>query len=356
MVTVGEGSVTADDCACDAGYYVGADSSCEPCPIDTYNPSAGATHSSQCHACAEGEKSVTNSASCEAPLPTSNIRQAVSGVKEGGMVYWQSGSGVLEQTWSELDGWEITKALTFMCSSRVVRCIIDAMAGGSGSSERRVLKVKHDGEAASNFVSLTVRGGNRLGSKGGGIRVDGGSKVNVIDCEISSNRAYNGGGISVSGIVHLHATVFLGNTASYGADVYGNNGGEIHVFGCTFSPPPSNTNLYTGSATITFEGSNCDAGKSTLFLTTSPPNPLPSQHTTPVANRLRHREVTEICCATFLPPLFTSPPPFAHACVWAPHFDRLCSRPCSHMYVGANARTSPTCLPSFSSNSLLQSR
>jgi len=151
MGTSGEGSLSSSSCVCNSGYYMGTGSSCVACEMNTYNPSAGATQSSQCVACAEGENSGPGSASCETPMPTARVGDALSGVEEGGTVVWQSGTGVLEQSL------EFVKAFTLMCTSVVERCVVDAMA--SASSKRRVLVVKHGGEMFSNLVGLVLRGG-----------------------------------------------------------------------------------------------------------------------------------------------------------------------------------------------------
>ena len=103
--TTTSGPTSITDCLCHAGWYMN-NSSCTPCPADTYNPSVGATHSSQCLACLEGSRSGPNSLSCAPPLSTSLVNNAVDAINEGGTVFWQSGTGVLEQTWSGEDGWD----------------------------------------------------------------------------------------------------------------------------------------------------------------------------------------------------------------------------------------------------------
>jgi len=68
MVTSGEASVSANDCGCEAGYYM-SNGECLACETNTYNPSVGATSASQCLACAEGENSWKGSASCQVRRP-----------------------------------------------------------------------------------------------------------------------------------------------------------------------------------------------------------------------------------------------------------------------------------------------
>jgi len=80
----------------------------------------------------------------------------VDAVWEGGVVVWQSGTGILEQTWSGEDGWKLTTAFTSKCTSIVEKCVIDAKA--SYSSTRRVLGVEHDRDVFSYFVGLVIRG------------------------------------------------------------------------------------------------------------------------------------------------------------------------------------------------------
>ena len=108
------------------------------------------------HLCAPPTPPHTRFARGKAPLPTSEIRQAVDAVKEGGSVLWESGTGVLEQTWSG-NGWELVTACTLMCSDIVEKCVVDARA--NGSAKRRVLWVKHGGEEFSNIFGLTIMGG-----------------------------------------------------------------------------------------------------------------------------------------------------------------------------------------------------
>ena len=148
-----------------------------------------------------------------------------------------------------------------MCTSIVEQCVIDAMA--TNSDERRVLYIAHVSQTFSNFIGLAIRGGYRDSFEGGGIYIGGASKTNFIRCEIASNLAGFGGGIYVHGtapFVNLHATVFLDNTANFGADIFGYSG-EISVYGCAFLPPVSSTNIYSSGATLTFKGSACDAGE-----------------------------------------------------------------------------------------------
>ena len=240
--------------------------SCMACKMYEYS----LIGSSQCLACADGKSSFTSSASCEVPLSTSSIRQAVNSAEEGGIVIWKSGTGVLEQTWSDPWGWEITMAFTWLCTGVAEKCVIDAMA--SASSQRTVLIVYIPATILtfSNFVGLAIRGGHRepnSGGRGGGIGVRWGAKVNIIDCEISNNHAPYGAGIYIGTDVvivsSIHGTKFADNTAgnTLGVDIFGMSG-DIDVRGCTFSFTTT-TNVYTDSATITFQGSECDSGRST---------------------------------------------------------------------------------------------
>jgi len=183
----------------------------------------------------------------------------------GATVFWKSGSGTLEQTWSGEYGWPLDTAFTLVCTVGPSKCTIDARSG-----YRAVLWVRHGGSVFSNFINLVLRGANRsgYGDRGGGMMIEAGSKVNVVNCEIASNKAYKGGGIYVDegSDVNLHATVFLDNSAvaMEGADIYGGSGAgtSVNIYGSTFSPTSEGSaNIYTLKTTITFQGSECNAGE-----------------------------------------------------------------------------------------------
>ena len=269
--TNAEESTKLSDCVgCRAGYYMqgGQNGTCAECPLNTFNPDANATNVAQCLPCAQGQNSERGSTICSSPLPSSEVRQAVEDAQNGGAVFWASGTGVLEQTWSDPNGWEILKALIFTCTSLVEKCVIDALA--HFSDPRVVLRIKHGGEIYSSFVGLVVRGGYVSGGYGIGMYVEDGSRVNLNYCEIVSNKGYSGGGLYVDNsddnsggycIVNIRATVFANNTATnLGADIYAYKG-EVTILGSTFYPVATKTNIYSSSATIKFQGSDCEAGE-----------------------------------------------------------------------------------------------
>ncbi len=68
---------------------------------------------------------------------------------------------------------------------------------------------------------LAIRGGSVSSGGGGGVRVNSGTSLSLIDSEISSNTpSGNGGGIYNSGTVILTNVTLSGNTASTGAGIY----------------------------------------------------------------------------------------------------------------------------------------
>ena len=157
----------------------------------------------------------------------------------------------------------ILKALTFTCTSLVEKCVIDALA--HFGDPRVVLRMKHGGEIYSSFVGLVVRGGYVSGGYGIGMYVEDGSRVNLSYCEIVSNKGYSGGGLYANNsddnsggycIVNIRATVFANNTATnLGADIYAYKGNIL------LYPVATKKNIYSSSATIKFQGSDCEAGE-----------------------------------------------------------------------------------------------
>jgi hypothetical protein len=125
------------------------------CEAGKVNPQVG---SSTCTTCEELDSSVKAGTGCL--IPTSGIRAAVDAAAAGAVTstLWEAGTGVLAQTWSEVDGWDAFygKAGTLQCTDVDIKCTIDAQASSS-SDRRRVLYVR---DADGVFlIGLIVRRG-----------------------------------------------------------------------------------------------------------------------------------------------------------------------------------------------------
>ncbi|HYE31854.1 MAG TPA: right-handed parallel beta-helix repeat-containing protein [Methylomirabilota bacterium] len=107
----------------------------------------------------------------------------------------------------------------------------------------RVLEIKNNAHA--NISGVTISKGNEIDFTGGGILVQGGSRLELRDSVLAQNESRNGGGISIvegAGAL-IEGCAFIGNKANNGGAII--NAGATIVRNSTFS---GNTAFGWGSA------------------------------------------------------------------------------------------------------------
>jgi len=139
-------------------------------------------------------------------------------------VFWESGTGALEQTWSGKDGWEITTAFTWMCTSIVEKCVIDTKA---------IRTIIMD-ECEDLDLSLWPPEGRALAAAGGGCDLVPTAASVGIACEtdLESEPTIQGIAPGVEGTLgdYCCATCSAARLGSERAVLYVTHGGDVFSY------------------------------------------------------------------------------------------------------------------------------
>ena len=109
--------------------------------------------------------------------------------------------------------------------------------------------------SGSDLGIINCRITGNLAYSGGGVVVFGDSHPTFVDCEISQNEATNfGGGVLVRGVFIAYGTTISANVCpEYGPDGFVSSLGEARFHCCTFDP--AQWDVY---GTVTIDDENCD--------------------------------------------------------------------------------------------------